>query len=90
MTSGTVRDIRTGRAIAKTNSLTHTFIAHVERLTEGDEDFYLVYGRCRHREVHDLVKKLRDMDFTVIYDAQMPSDCLYIFEGQPEELGFAS
>jgi hypothetical protein len=89
--SGRVVDIRTGRAIARTSSLTNTFIAHVQHLVEQDQDFYLVYGRCRHQEIRVLIEDLRETlnSLEIIYDSRMPSDTVWIFDGLPEELGFA-
>jgi hypothetical protein len=89
--AGTIRDIRTGRAIGRTNSLTATFVQHIQALVEADTQFYIVFGRCRALEQRKLVEELRELDaFRVIYDARMPSDTMWIFEGEPEELGFAS
>lgn len=38
-----------------------------------------------------LINDLRDTlsSFEIIYDARMPSDTVWIFDGEPEELGFA-
>lgn len=91
MTSGTVRDIRTGRALHKTRDLSETFISYVQALTAAEEQFYVVFGRCRHEDVRETVDGLRSLStFPVIFDRQMPSDTIWIFQGLPEELGFAS
>jgi hypothetical protein len=88
---GKVIDIRTGRAIGSTSSLTHTFLDHVERLLDDDKEFYIVYGRCKHRDVRQMVTDISVLDTVkVIYDGRMPSDTVWIFEGDPSELGFAS
>jgi hypothetical protein len=90
MTGGTVRDIRTGRAIAKTASLSETFTSYVQGLIQQDEQFYLVYGRCQHLETRRLIDFFQNLDACpVIYDAKMGSDRVFIFEGDPAELGFA-
>jgi hypothetical protein len=58
---------------------------------EADTQFYLVHGRIRHQDVRVMLNDLHEALSTVqiIYDARMPSDCVWIFEGNPEELGFA-
>jgi len=91
MTAGNVRDIRTGRAIGKTSSLTQTFVDHIQALMEQDMQFYLVHGRVRHLDVRVMLNDLREAltAVEIIYDARMPSDTVWIFEGDPEELGFA-
>lgn len=91
MTHGTIRDIRTGRALARTSSLTESFAHHIEDLLNTDEPFYLVYGRCRHSDVRALVTGLRETLKTVdvIFDARMPPDTVWAFAGEPHELGFA-
>jgi hypothetical protein len=87
---GTIRDIRTGRSIGRTSSLTKTFVAHIQALVESDMTFYVVFGRCRMKEQRQMVDDLRELEaFPVIYDSRMPSDTMWIFEGEPEELGFA-
>lgn len=91
MTGGTVRDIRTGRAIGRTRDLSETFVRQVQTLIFTDTDFYIVYGRCRNLEVRKLVDDLRELEgFPILYDQQMPADTLWIFEGDPEELGFTA
>lgn len=91
MTGGVVRDIRTGRAIGRTRSLTETFVHQVQHMIEDDVEFYVVYGRCQHKEVRDMVSFFRSLDgFPTLYDPQMPSDTAWIFEGDPGELGFAA
>ena len=90
MSGGKVIDIRTGRAIAKTRDLSETFTRYMESLFEKDVQFYIVHGRCRHDDVRNMVTSFRQMPFLqVIYDAKMPSDTVWIFEGDPAELGFA-
>lgn len=88
--SGFVRDIRTGRAIGRTNSITGAFVDHVKFLVEEEQDFYIVFGRCRHADMRKAAHEMRDMGLKVIYDKQMPSDTMWIFAGDPAELGFAS
>lgn len=87
---GIVRDIRTGRAIGRTKSLSETFVQQVLDLLTEDRDFYIVFGRCRHLEVREVVDELRTLEgFQVLYDPQMPADTIWLFDGDPEELGFA-
>jgi hypothetical protein len=71
--------------------LTETFAAHVQHLLEQEEDFYLVHGRLKHQDVRCLVTDMhRVLDGTpIIYDPQMGSDRVFIFSGDPAELGFA-
>lgn len=90
-TPGTVRDIRTGRALARTSSLTDTFTSYVKFLMEQEEQFYLVHGPLRHLEVRVLVSDLRQVldGVPIIYDRQLGADRIYVFEGDPAELGFA-
>lgn len=90
-TPGIVRDIRTGRALAHTSSLTETFSIHVQHLLDAEEQFYLVHGRIKHWDVRCLITDMRDIleDVPIIYDPQMGSDRIYIFSGDPAELGFA-
>lgn len=90
MTKGIIRDIRTGRAIGKTSSLTETFVDQVRGLLHQEQEFYIVYGRCRLQEQRDLIDFLKTLDLTVVYDNHMTSDMVFIFSGSPEELGFAS
>jgi hypothetical protein len=91
LTEGTVRDIRTGRAIGKTRNLTETFVHQVQHLLEQEEDFYVVYGRCQHQEVRKMMDFLNGLaGFPVVYDGQMPSDAVFIFSGSPDELGFTA
>lgn len=87
---GIVRDIRTGRAIGRTANITAAFVDHVKFLVEDDQEFYIVYGRCRHAEMHQAAHDMKEMGLKVIYDKQMPSDTMWIFAGDPAELGFAS
>jgi hypothetical protein len=90
VSGGTIRDIRTGRAIGSTSSLNATFVSHIQALIEADEDFYVVFGRCQFKEQRDLVDFLREFEaFPVIFDKRMPPMTMWIFEGDPEELGFA-
>jgi hypothetical protein len=86
MTSGIVRDIRTGRALFKTDSLTDTFIAQV---SNTPQPFFMVHGRCTKLEVRMLVSDLKEMkEFPMVYDRQMPPDAILLFAGEPHELGF--
>ena len=90
MPPGTIRDIRTGRAIGRTHSLSEIFADQVKNLIDQEEDFYIVHGRCRYQHMRKLVHNLRDLEYVpLVYDPQFPSDTLWIFEGYPEELGFA-
>lgn len=89
MTGGIVRDIRTGRAMFKTESLNDTFINQISLLLETQTPFYLVYGRCTKIDSRCLVDDMKSLDaFHVIYDCHIPSDWVLIFAGVPEELGF--
>lgn len=90
-TSGKVIDIRTGRAIASTSSLTATWVDYIRLLVEQDKTFYLVHGRCRHTDVRQMITDLKATleGVPIIYDARMPSDTMWAFDGTPEELGFA-
>ena len=91
MTGGIVRDIRTGRAVGRTRSLTETFVKQTQFLIEEGIQFYMVTGRCRMIEQREMIDFLRSLGgFPVIFDPQMPSDTVFIFEGEPSELGFAS
>jgi hypothetical protein len=91
LTGGTVHDIRSGRAIGKTRSLSETFTKYVISLIENDNQFYVVHGRCQHREVREMITFLKELDdLKVIYDARMSPGTAFIFEGDPAELGFAS
>lgn len=85
---GTVRDIRTGRAIARTDSLTVTFLDHIATLHALGDPFYVVFGRCAHLDMRWCVEQIRSMGVRAIYDKQMPTDKMWVFEGDPEELGF--
>lgn len=88
---GIVRDIRTGRAVGRTDSLTETFVSQVNNLINTEVQFYIVHGRCRLYEQRSMITFLRDLDACpVVYDAQMPSDMVFIFEGEPSELGFVA
>lgn len=87
---GTIRDIRTGRAIGKTKDLNETFTYQVQGLLESGEPFYMVYGRCTMQQSRRLVDDMKSLGtFPVIYDRQFPPDWVLLFSGQPEELGFA-
>jgi hypothetical protein len=90
-TSGKVVDIRTGRAIASTRSLTATWVDYIQLLVEKEEPFYLVHGRNRHTDVREMITDLKQIltDVPIIYDPRMPSDTMWAFEGTPDELGFA-
>jgi GTPase SAR1 family protein len=90
-TSGKIIDIRTGRAIASTDSLTASWVDYMQLLVENDKPFYLVHGRCRHSDVRQMITELKQIleDVPIIYDARMPSDTMWAFEGTPDELGFA-
>lgn len=90
MTRGTIRDIRTGRAIGRTASLTDTFIEHVSALANAGETFYIASGPLRHLELVTVVAMLSEHGFKCVRDRQLPPDMLLIFSGTPEELGFAS
>jgi hypothetical protein len=88
---GIVRDIRTGHAVGRTRSLTEMFVNQIQALIEADVEFYVVFGPCRLLEQREMVDFMRDLDACpVIFDKQMPPDCAFIFEGHPDELGFAS
>jgi hypothetical protein len=89
MASGIVRDIRTGRALGRTSSLTDTFIAHVGAMCNSGEDFYVASGPIRHTELVGALDVIRDSGITVVRDKCLPPDMLLIFSGTPEELGFA-
>jgi hypothetical protein len=90
-TSGKIIDIRTGRAIASTTSLTASWVEYIQLLVESEEPFYLVYGRNRHTDVREMITELKQIldDIPIIYDARMPSDTMWAFNGTPDELGFA-
>lgn len=88
MKDWTVRDIRTGRAIGKTDQLTELFVFQIKHLISSDTEFYVVHGPCRHREMREVLDTLGE-GIPVIYDRQIGSDLVYIFEGDPSELGFA-
>lgn len=88
-TSGTVRDIRTGRAVRHTTDLTTEFIDHMIVLRDAGTELYVVTGPCRHTEMRWAVNRMREHGITVVYDKQFPSDRMYLFEGRPDELGFA-
>lgn len=83
--SGTIRDIRTGRAIAKTNSITAVFLEYVLELIHTQVPFYLVHGRCRHLEMRYCVDEFVGMELSVLYDPRMPSDTVFVFEGTADE-----
>jgi hypothetical protein len=90
-TRGTVKDIRTGRAVKHDVDLTDAFIEHIALLKRQGLKFYVVAGPCRNREARDCVDILRaNGGILVIMDRQFKSDTLWIFEGEPHELGFAS
>jgi hypothetical protein len=88
---GKIIDIRTGRAIGKTNSLTGTWLDYIKLLVETDEPFYLVHGRCRHTDMREMITDLKQIldGVEIIYDKRMPADTMWAFSGEPEELGFA-
>lgn len=87
---GFVRDIRTGRAIGRTNNITAAFVDQVKFLVDDEQEFYIVHGRCRHSDLRKAAHEMKEMGLKVIYDKQMPSDTMWIFAGDPAELGFAS
>lgn len=90
MSEGTVYDIRTGHAIGKTRNITETFLNQIKGLVEKDEPFYVVWGRCRNADQRELITWLQDnVSFPIIFDAKMPADMVFIFAGEPSELGFA-
>lgn len=87
-TPGTVHDIRSGRAVSKTSSITDKFLMHIKFMVDSEKEFYVVSGVCRHEEVRSCVDELRKMELTVVFDRKMGADKLWLFEGKPEELGF--
>lgn len=88
---GIVRDIRTGRAVGRTRSLSETFVNQIQAFIEADMEFYVVFGPCRLLVQREMIDFLRDLDACpVICDKKMPPDVAFIFEGHPDELGFAS
>jgi hypothetical protein len=86
---GTIRDIRTGRAIGRTDNLTELFLDQLIALNKADIKCYVVSGPCRMLESRRAIDSLRETGITVIMDRQMGADRMYIFEGEPHELGFA-
>lgn len=90
-TSGKIIDIRSGRAIASTNSLTASWVEYIQLLVENDKQFYLVHGRCRHTDVREMITDLKNIldDIPIIYDPRFKADTMFCFEGTPDELGFA-
>jgi hypothetical protein len=88
---GKVVDIRTGQSLGRTRDLNLAFTNHIQHLLETEITFYLVHGPCRHQDVRVLVNDLTEAlsEVPIVYDRQMKPDTVWIFEGYPEELGFA-
>lgn len=86
---GTVRDIRTGRAIAQTNDLGKTFVDHIVAMRTSGRACYVVTGNLRHNDLRIAVDMLMKYEVVVVRDKQFPPDTMWLFEGEPSELGFA-
>lgn len=92
MTSGKVYDIRTGREMARVRDLTAFFQQQMRKMVENDVDFYVVYGRCKHKDVRAMISLFQSLhgDVLTIWDPSMPPDTVWLFEGEPGELGYSS
>jgi hypothetical protein len=86
---GNVRDIRTGRAMGRSDDLADTFIDRISTMRRMDVPCYVVTGPCRHLEMRTCVDLMRQHGIIVIIDRQFKPDTFWLFEGDPSELGFA-
>ena len=82
--------MRTGRALRQTRDMNSTFLSYCLMLVQEDKQFYAVSGPVRHADLLKLIASLQEADIIVVRDRQFPPDRLWLFEGTPEELGFAS
>jgi hypothetical protein len=85
----TIRDIRTGRAIGKTRDPLDLMFAQLTQLRQHNIPHYFAIGNIRHQDLKESVNLLREHGITVVRDRQLPPDMLLLFEGSPDELGFA-
>lgn len=88
--NGTVRDIRTRRAIGHTDDLIGTFLDQIAAMRNLGVACYVVAGPSRKAESRQGIDLMREHGLMVIVDRQFKPDTLWLFEGTPDQLGFAS
>jgi hypothetical protein len=84
MTKGEVIDIRTGKRLRSTDSMTRDFLYYVLQMQRGGQKFYAVAGPVRAREIRKCIDSLKDMGVKVRRDKTCKPDIILLLEGDPE------
>lgn len=83
-TPGNVYDINTGKLLGETRDIGRPFLYQIQQLVLRGQNFYVVFGPSRHRDMRELINDIRAMGVTCVYDTRI-SEQILILDGDSDE-----